>query len=1783
MNAIHVNQPGPLVWVKPEIDFALERASTSLEEYFRCRNRNSAALSAAVTSLREVTGALQIIGMEALARFSREIEEVLTSLSSHPVDSGSSKKDLLVRATTTLAQYLADLVAGEHERAMTLLPLMTELARARGADSIDERCLFSPDLSVYPPPHPSGEALDGQRLESLVRLQRSTFQRGMLEWFRKSENGLELMRDALEQIESAQPHPQERAPWWIAVAFVEGLIHRGMPTTDEIKRLAARVERYLADFASGARGSENLVRDLLFQLARCEPASPLIREVKSLYCLDRYTPLNAATQDETSVSATEAAIRQAQNILASAKREWAGFSSGENATLLGFRKHVDELEKVGSTLNNNSIGDIVGLLHCAAVEARSDDPTRKAFITSEVAAALMATEQALDVFALPTPRTVANLARVRDRLDRALVDPRTLIPSAGTISPHSPVTWTEDQDAVAHVSREMLANLLQVEQALDAHFRGHVDASEISPLASLMQNVAGALSVLGKESAAQVMSGCNSLITDLSRATEDESELLVDGLSSVMLYVQTMEHSNSEELRVVESVLARFRDRETSRPETSGAQIIAHATDRTQLEDERTNDGRSDNGEHPSRPVSRGVPDSEEVTKEELADILDQFDLTALQDDVAKPAYPENDSTAAQHVPYDEPAHPQPGFAEASGCSQHVDEITSGLDSEILDIFLEEADELLASVADHIVRLRTSPQDRESLSALRRGFHTLKGSGRMARLTAIGDAAWTVESLTNLWLETERSASADLIAFLDFARQLFAGYISDVAQHGYVTVRTDELEGYARRLADELTTPPEDAPSSVALIATERNDEEPPTQQSKEPISTAYTENSIEIDSLELPASLFQVFLNEANETFATLQAGLTTPGLQTDERVIEVPRRAAHTLSGIARAAGFSDVGFVASTIEDLLDKAIDRSNAVEVFGFALEILGGLIASVATRTMPVLSDSQRTELLEKVAALYQHSPRASSRNLWTAHDLVACEDRADTDTTSTTSPDPILQTAEEGASPAAQVSAAPGESQHNPERRVVRDDIDEQLLPIFLDEVRDLIPLIGDDLRHLRSMSNDAAACASLRRVLHTIKGAARMVGAMRLGELVHVMEGRIETATETEAVSAQTLDELEAEFDRLTTGLDGLEQNVTGSETLLTSDGPAATTGTDTSETTEEKPLVEERPSLAAQIRVAPDALDRLLNQVGEMGVARGRIDLEVQSLKQFLLELTDSISRLRGQLREIEIHAESRLQATLQQTTDHEPAFDPLEFDRFTRFQELTRLMVESLHDVTTVQTNLNDGLDEVRAALSDQARMYHELQGGLMRLRTVSFNNIGERLHRVVRQATRETGKKALFEVIGGQTEVDRGVLERIAAPLEHLARNAVVHGIETPDQRGHNDKAEFGSITLTLRQEGSDLLISLSDDGQGIQHDRIREKAIELGWIQSYEQPTDSELEEMMLRAGFSTALEVTELAGRGVGMDVVANEVRSLGGRLEITTNAGLGTMFRIRVPVTVAVANALVVSAAGRRWAILSSLVEHVQEVSPNSLAELGTRRELRWMERPYPLFYLPQLFGENTMPPADRTRYFALLMRSGDQRVAVIVDQLSVNQDVVLKKLGPQINRVRGISGATILPSGEIVLILNPPHLADGARTSDDNPIALYEPSVAASPLVMVVDDSLTVRKVTTRLLTRNEFRVSTARDGLDALQQIQDTVPDILLVDIEMPRMDGFDLTKALKASPRTAGIPIIMITSRLAPKHREYAKKLGVDVYLGKPYEETELLANIEKFTAAPKAA
>jgi chemosensory pili system protein ChpA (sensor histidine kinase/response regulator) len=838
----------------------------------------------------------------------------------------------------------------------------------------------------------------------------------------------------------------------------------------------------------------------------------------------------------------------------------------------------------------------------------------------------------------------------------------------------------------------------------------------------------------------------------------------------------------------------------------------------------------------------------------------------------------------------------------------------------------------------------------------------------------------------------------------------------------------------------------------------------------------------------------------------------------------------------------------------------------------------------------------------------------------------------------------PVLGIAAAGLAGAAVLSVVPRsltEQEAEDEIDLV-DALDPDLFPIFEEEALELFPQMGGALRQWTSRPSNTGARSELLRGLHTLKGSARLAGALRLGELAHRMESAIEQTPEDEATTAKLeplsglLDGMQANFDRLRHPQEAIAEAVvepvrtaaspaTNAQTLSAGGSPGAASILAPPVLTAMAPLRTAsantgalaapvlRSSSNQTVRVRSQLLDRLVNQAGEVMITRSRLEAELGQLRGSLGDLTANLDKLRFQLRDIEVQSESQMQSRMALAKENNADFDPLEFDRFTRVQELTRMMAESVNDVATVQRSIQRTVEATEDDLVAQARQTRELQRDLLRTRMVEFEGISERLYRVVRQAGKDAGKQVKLDITGGSIEMDRGVLDRMTPAFEHLLRNCVAHGIESAQARQAAGKDASGQIIISLHQEGNDISVEFRDDGAGLDLKRIRERASAQGLLSHGQQVDDSEAANLIFTPGFTTATQVTELSGRGIGMDVVRSEVVALGGRIEISTSAGQGSNFKLVLPLTTAVTQVVMLRIGNLSIGVPANLVETVRRATPKELQAAYNTGSFDVAGEALPFFWSGALLQHSRASDSVQGKTIPVLVfRSAAQRIVAHVDEVLGNQEVVVKNLGPQLSRLPGLAGMSVLASGAVALIYNPvalaavygeqaramsfdkaePHAMAHAVTDvehrdlsgDASPVVPLVPanpnSVSAPqiPLILVVDDSITVRRVTQRLLQREGYRVALAADGLHALERLAEELPSVVLSDIEMPRMDGFDLVRNIKADPRLASLPIITITSRIAEKHREHAMALGVDHYLGKPYSEEELLSLIRRYTS-----
>ncbi|WP_323750486.1 Hpt domain-containing protein [Marinobacter sp.] len=1073
----------------------------------------------------------------------------------------------------------------------------------------------------------------------------------------------------------------------------------------------------------------------------------------------------------------------------------------------------------------------------------------------------------------------------------------------------------------------------------------------------------------------------------------------------------------------------------------------------------------------------------------------------------------------------------------------------SHLDPELLGIFLEEAYDLINSTGSALHNWSENSTDRSIATELQRDVHTLKGGARMAGVGAIGDLTHVLEDLFEKVAEGKLEASSSMTELLFACHDRLAQMVEQVA--------TQQPCPPAKQLEEQVKAIIQgDGASDTSGVSAEPESEVVPEEAGIEhDVFDAEPESDLPDDSRA--EDILSIFLDEGLEIHDSIAEDLEYWREQPNELAAVLSlRQELHTLKGGARLSDLDAIADLAEAWSELLDDALAGSTPADT---------------------ALAMSDRAQ--------------ASFRTML---DAIEAGERPVVDFSLI---DTMSQTGAETPSP---VSETESHSEETP---------DPEVLEIFLEEASEIMDQLEQLLADWHKEPDNHHFNQEAQRAMHTLKGGARLSQLSGLGDKAHTFEtllidlgGNAPTEAQWQEISRQHDDIIAA----VAAVRAHYEQDAASHEPEQTepqAQRPDEEPAPQSAEAVQPEPKpVARKPSRARNnkaveaqraaqetIRVSAPLLDDLVNLAGETSITRGRLEQQSSDFSHTLDEMAATIERLREQLRRMDIETETQIlfRAEQEHGADYGEDFDPLEMDRYSSIQQLSRALTESSSDLTDLRETLADRVRDTETLLVQQSRINTELQEGLMKTRMIPFASTVPRLRRIVRQISGELGKKVEFDVRNAEGEMDRSILERMIAPLEHMLRNALDHGIETPQERRQAGKPETGEVVLSLTREGGDVVLRMIDDGKGIPAEVIREKAIRQGLMHANEALSEREILQFILQPGFSTAHTVTQISGRGVGMDVVASQIKQLGGSLDIDSSVGRGSTFTVRLPFTVSVNRALMVATGEDFYAIPLNTIEGIVRVSTYELEEYYKPDAplYEYAGQQYRLQYLGNLLNSDHHPKlqGQALPLPVILVRGAEQPLALQVDHLMGSREIVVKSLGPQFSTVRGVSGATILGDGNVVVILDLPAMIRSDVLSDRQRIANLAKERTASRFeeqvttVMVVDDSVTVRKVTSRLLERNGMEVITAKDGLDAVAQLQDHRPDVILLDIEMPRMDGFEVASFVRHDDTLKDTPICMITSRTGEKHRERALAIGVNEYLGKPFQETVLLETIKRLT------
>jgi chemosensory pili system protein ChpA (sensor histidine kinase/response regulator) len=1759
-----------LAIVSAELMETIRNAHLALEDCVDGRG-GSAALVRAAELLHQARGALHITETYGAALLTEEMELGCKYLAGLRAGKGREDGlDALTRAMVQLPIYIERLLGGGRDIALVLLPMLNDLRAARGEPLLSEGTLLLLNLSPTQGQRTSEKREgSGEDPVAVATRLRPKFQLALLGWIKGGDTTrhLEALTSVTRKLEESATRDDMYQLWWVANGVLESLQNGGLETSVALKRLLGQIDRQIKRVIDeGTEAFDNhpiddLLNNLLYYVARSSSAGERISEIRAAFNLSELLP-----GDEQVEHAREAlsapSVKLMETVAAAIKEDLARVKDVLDIFVrTGMNKsselvpQLELLKKISDTLGVLGLGELRG-----DIDGEIDR------LKTVVERGGVASDQIiLDI--------ASTLLRVEDRLDQQLL--RMIVPSDAAPDGESDESDLSPQDAADYqqvaesVMRECIINLARIKETVSQSLASQAPSQGLDSVPSLVRGIKAGLLMLNKTRAMEVVERVGELITlalsgdGAARLSQKETDRLADAIVSIEYYMETVKAGRSEPwymLDNAEACLSVLRD-----------------------------------VEHRIAEEARAEPRVAQTMK------LDVAEIAAQAEELAAAEQARMQTTEVMPLPV-------------------VSQDAEHLDPELLELFIEEAKEEVASIKRKLPLWQDDPEDMETLITVRRSFHTLKGSGRMVGAERIGEYCWTVENLLNRLINRTLVRTPPMVEFIIEAAAVVPELIEQLEVGGEPAADIGLLMARANAFAEG---DPNAAVLTVARPEQEESEEEEP--------------------ALEMDPVLLDIFSKETTGHIKVITDYLDAcEGHQPPFDVTDKLHRACHTLHGSANMANVERGVAVAGALNRLVRRVYDykigfQKSGLDALRAAARAIGTIVGDI---NQPERTRADYTALIEHLARL---------TNAIQPEQTIVQDDVSE----------PVVVEVPEP------VAEAPSDEP----------EYDAEIAAIFTEESAELLESADKSLLDWSNNKESKQSMEELKRHLHTLKGGARMAGITAMGNLSHELEtllisldgGRVKATPAIDELLQHSVDELHRMRDAVIAGKavpaagdletriqaanSGFEladdsevesappeKDVEAAEPAAFSMEPEDTVSmvivntpladelaeigqppelekppeppaaepeaepepeavpepepvaepTRKRVTARPRPEEEAQPQAAVQgaaqdrrkeqrqefARIDADLLEDLLNAAGEISIYHSRLTQQISSIEFHVDELEQTISRLRGQLRKLEIETEAQIMHGHQDTLVARD-FDPLELDRYSNIQQLSRALAESASDLSSLKDLLQSLTTEAESLLVQQSRVTAELQDGLMRTRMVPFERNVPRLTRLVRQIAKEAGKRAELAVEGASGELDRQVLDKMLPPFEHMLRNAVVHGIEPSDERQEAGKPATGRITIRLHREGSEMVIDVADDGRGLDVDAIRRKAYEKDMLKADAKVTDEEIMELILTPGFTTAGTVTQSAGRGVGMDVVANEVKKLGGSLLISSVTGQGTNFTVRLPFTLAITQALIVRTGEEVYALPLPSVEGVARIPRGELENLLSQSEpsYQYGEQTYKFRHLGMyLGGQAATLPQDEPFIPVILVRAGEFSAALLTDEMIASREIVVKTIGPQLASIRGISGATILGDGRIVLILDVAALVRTGAPVVELKKAAPTPT-DDRPLALVVDDSITVRRVTERILQRSGLRVVTAKDGLDAISVMGEEKPDIILLDIEMPRMDGYEFASHVRNDAQVADVPIIMITSRVGDKHRARAIELGVNDYLGKPFQDAALLEAI----------
>jgi chemosensory pili system protein ChpA (sensor histidine kinase/response regulator) len=1786
--------------VNKELASTLDAARAELEDYVDGR-AGADALKRAADHLHVARGALKIVEIHGAALLAEEMEHTCRRFAEGgEQDKHEKGLEALTRAMVQLPAYLERLLGGGKDVALALLPLLNDLRQARDKPSLSEGTLVL--LNAGPFAIRGSATLStpdvGRGFEKLVQRLRPSFQSALLGWLKGGTEPTQHLDELLRvcmNLERAAVNEQVKQLWTILAGVLTAVRGGGLEASVTLKRLIGQADRQLKRLLDGGEGAlvnappVELINNLLYYVARANSADPRLETLRQKFNLSEMLP-GEVQIDQAREGLAGPSVKLLRTVAHAIKED---LGQVKDALDIFVRTGMQAADKLAPQLDMlKKIGDTLGVLGMDRARGLIQRETQEL-------ATIVTNGKVLDQSALE--RIAATLLDVEDTLDRELI--RAVLPGDETDAAAVPDADTQQRQVTKAVMGECTVNLAKVKEAIIQLVDQPGDTRPLELARPQLRGITAGLLMLDKTKAVSVVERIGGVInTRLGAGTKlrpEYLERLADAIVSVEYYMETVSAGRSDPWYMLENAercLDLLEQLPAAKPAaapvapTPVAPLVAPAAPKPprvmQVEE-----GRSDpeivevfieEAKEEIANIERNLPlwsanrDNTEAliaTRRSFhtlkgsgrmvgAQLLGEFAwsvenlLNRLINQTLEPTPAMIDfiGEAAAALPQlleqleiglpprvDVQLVMKRAEAFASGDPEAAS-ITAetlrtperagrapaapaepGMDPVLADIFVKEMRGHLAVINDFLAAAAERPAPHTVDEPLYRACHTLLGSARMAAFEPTMTLAAPLAEHLRRYFESGAALSAEGLAILGAAARQIEAMADGLSVGRHTPADVDVV-----RSLDKLALADEPLPAGT---------------HSDSPLAAGFD------------PEIAAIFAEEAAEILDNTEAALREVRQRQDAASVVVLQRYVHTLKGGARMAGIGAMGDLSHALETLLARIAD----------------GLSRPTPTTLDLVQRSLDRLQQMrDAIDAGRSVEPARALIDQLEAFEAPVIE--------APIVEAPVVETPVVDEAPI--IEAPVVETPVVDEAPIIEAPAPVEAITVPLSLVP---PPAPEPVRESAAIAEEpSVAAADSSDTVDLTDADLRSLEAVELGPLTQSGPSLDEIRSAAELIEEPTVEEpMVMEMPEVAHAATFVEPPVAlvipteeSGEAPATVAGPTPTP----SPTAPSAPPVEVRAVERTETaRVDAALLDLLLNGAGEINIFQSRLAQQVHSIEFHLGELGSTVARLREQLRKLEAETEAQILHRHQEDVDSQMGFDPLELDRYSTIQQLSRALAESANDVASINELLNGLTNEADTLLTQQARVTADLQNGLMQTRMVPFNRHVVRLQRIVRQACADTGKLAELVVEGENSEIDRQVLESMLPPFEHLLRNAVAHGIEKPAMRQQRGKIETGRVLLKIRREGSEVIIEVADDGGGLDLAAIRRKALERGLVADGQRITDEQAVELILQPGFSTASELTQAAGRGVGMDVVDNEVKKLGGSMRIEAVPGQGTRFLIRLPYTLAITHALIVNVGEETFALPLPTVEGITRLSRDKILKHLTEDEpkLDYGGIVYRIQHLGSLVGAAPSAlPEDENAVSLVLIRAGENSTALLMDSLEGSREIVVKTLGPHIASVPGVTGATILGDGRVIMILDAGTLVRAHRPVGGLLAVPLPPAKSTQVTALVVDDSITMRRVTQRLLERRGAKVYTARDGLDAITVLQEHPVDIILLDIEMPRMDGYQLATHVRNDAKLKHLPIVMITSRSGEKHRAKAIEIGVNDYLSKPYQESQLVAAIE---------